>query len=99
MIGNYNEDEHVQRTMADYLEQELGWRSVYAYNQEDIGPNSLLGRDSDRDVVLKRTLREKLVELNPGLPDEAYDDAVRQIVVTEASGTIPSINREKYALL
>ena len=73
MIGNYNEDELVQQTMADYLEQELGWRSVYAYNQEDFGPDSLLGRDSDREVVLKRTLREKLAELNPDLPDEAYD--------------------------
>ncbi len=37
MIGNYNEDKLVQKTMADYLEQELGWRSVYAYNQEDFG--------------------------------------------------------------
>ena len=73
MIGNYNEDELVQQTMADYLEQELDWRSVYAYNQEDFGPDSLLGRSSDKETVLKRTLREKLCQLNPGLPAEAYD--------------------------
>ena len=99
MIDGYNEDDLVQQTMADYLEEELGWRSVYAYNQEDFGPDSLLGRDSDQDVVLKRLLRKKLIELNPGLPDDAYDDAIRQITATEASGTITSINREKYDLL
>jgi len=34
--------------------------------------------------VLTRILREKLVELNPDLPDEAYDDAIRQITATDA---------------
>ncbi len=94
MIGSYSEDQLVQQTMADYLETQLGWRSVYSYNQEDFGPNSLLGRSTDREVVLKRTLREKLVDYNPGLPDEAYDDAVRQLTSMEASGTIESINRD-----
>ena len=37
VIYNFSEDQLVQQTMADYLEQELGWRSVYAYNQEDYG--------------------------------------------------------------
>lgn len=99
MIGTYSEDQLVQATTAEYLEQQLGWRSVYAYNQEDFGPNSLLGRASDREVVLERTLREKLTEFNPGLPVEAYDDAIRQITEYEASGNITSINEEKYDLL
>lgn len=34
--------------------------------------------------MLTRILREKLIELNPHLPDKAYDDAVRQITVTDA---------------
>ena len=63
----YTEDTLVQRTTAEYLEQELGWESVYAYNNEDFGPESLLGRESDREVVLTRTLRAKIEELNPGL--------------------------------
>jgi len=95
----YTEDTLVQQTTADYLEQQLGWESVYAYNHEDFGPDSLLGRASDREVVLTRTLREKLVELNPHLPDEAYDDAVRQITVTVTSQTIAATNREKHNLV
>lgn len=50
-------------------------------------------------MVLTRTLREKLVELNPDLPDAAYDDAVRQIVEHGASQSLLATNREKYALL
>lgn len=34
---NYTEDTLVQQTTADYLEQQLGWKSVYAYNHADPG--------------------------------------------------------------
>ncbi len=97
--AGYTEDTLVQQTTAEYLERELGWQSVYAYNNEDFGPDSLLGRSSDREVVLTRPLRAKLVELNPGLPDEAYDDAVRQMVATTATQSLIATNREKYTLL
>ena len=95
----YTEDTLVQQTTAEYLEQQLGWESVYAYNNEDFGQDSLLGRASDREVVLTRILREKLAELNPDLPDEAYDDAVRQITATVTSQTIAATNREKHNLV
>jgi type I restriction enzyme R subunit len=96
---NYTEDTLVQQTTAEYLEKMLGWTSVYAYNTEDFGPTSLLGRASDREVVLTRSLRTKLAELNPGLPDAAYDDAVRQVVAAPGTQTLASTNREKYDLL
>lgn len=95
--GDYTEDTLVQQTTAEYLQCELGWTSVYAYNNEDFGPESLLGRTSDTDVVLVRVLRNMLVELNPGLPEVAYDEALRQITATVASQTLTAANREKYA--
>lgn len=95
----YSEDTLVQQTTADYLRERLGWRSVLAWNNEDFGPDSLLGRASDRDVVLTRILREKLQALNPGLPDAAYDDAQRQLTAIVASQTLVVTNREKYAQL
>ncbi len=73
-------------------------KSIYAHNREDFGPDSLLGRRDDREVVLTRTLRAKLVELNPGLPDTAYDDGLRQVVTTTATQTLLATNREKYSL-
>ena len=92
----YTEDTLVQQTTAEYLEQQLGWKSVNAYNNEDFGPDSLLGRASDREVVLTRHLLTALRTLNPGLPEDAYNDAIRQITSTTASQSIVATNREKY---
>ena len=95
----YTEDTLVQQTTADYLEQQLGWESIYTYNVEDFGPNSLLGRASDREVVLTRYLSAALRSLNPDLPTAAYDDAVQQITATAASQTLVAANRAQYDLL
>ena len=95
----YTEDALVQQTTADYLEQELGWETVYAHNREGFGPGSLLGRASEREVVLARPLHGRLAALNPGLPDEAYEEAVRVLTATVASQSIVAANREKYDLL
>lgn len=94
----YTEASLVQKTTAEYLEKELGWDSVYAYN-ETFDADGMLGRDSDRGVVLVRTLREKLIELNPDLPADTYDDAVRQVMATVASQALLATNREKYGLI
>ncbi|MEN8132389.1 MAG: hypothetical protein ABFS45_19865 [Pseudomonadota bacterium] len=45
--SSYTEDPLVQQTATDYLEQQLGWKSVYAYN-EDFGPINRFVRDSAR---------------------------------------------------
>ncbi len=48
----YTEDTLVQQTTAEFMEKELGWTSVLAFNNEDFRPDSILGRTSDREVVL-----------------------------------------------
>lgn len=95
----FNEDTLVQQTTADYLRDELGWDSVYAYNDEAFGPEGTLGRKDDREVVLTRYLGEALVTLNPGLPQEAYQDAIRQITSYSLSQSPLQINQEKHDLL
>ena len=99
MPSPYTGDTLVQQTTAAYLEQQLGWESVYAHNHEDFGPDSLLGRASERDVVLTRPLHEKLAALSPGLPDGAYDEAVRRLMATTVSQTIVAANHDKYDLV
>ena len=48
MPSDHTEDQLVQKTTAEYLEQQLGWESVYAYNTETCGLEGTLGRASDR---------------------------------------------------
>ncbi len=95
----FREDDLVQQTTAEYLRDELGWESVYAYNDETFGPEGTLGRRDDREVVLTRYLGEALVKLNPDLPQAAYQDAIRQILEHSLSQSPLQINQEKHDLL
>ena len=38
---HYTEDTLVQQTTAEYLEQQLGWLSVFAYNKEEFEPGKV----------------------------------------------------------
>src|SRR5438093_7720732 len=96
---SFTEDTLVQQTTSDYLRDVLGWESVYAYNDETFGPEGMLGRRNDREVVLTRYLGQALVKLNPDLPQEAYQDAIRQITDYSLSQSSLQINQEKYDLL
>ncbi|MDL1967714.1 MAG: type I restriction endonuclease subunit R [Deltaproteobacteria bacterium] len=97
-MSAYTEDTLVQQTTADYLHDQLGWKSVSAYNEETFGPEGTLGRKSDREVVLTRYLGEALVKLNPGLPKPACQEAIRRITEYSVTQSTLQINNEKYDL-
>lgn len=94
-----NEDTLVQATTADYLEEQLGWESIFAYNNETFGKEGLLGRASDKEVVLTRYLGEALVKFNPDLPNAAYQDALRKITEAPVTENTLQINFEQYELI
>ena len=94
-----SEDALVQRTTAEYLRDQLHWDVIFAFNEETFGPEGTLGRKNDREIVLTRYLGEKLMELNPNLPMDAYREAIRQIVEYNTAQSLLSLNRDKYTLL
>lgn len=92
------EETLVQEVTADYLLNKLHWDgSVYGMN-EVLGKEGTLGRESEKEMVLSRYLGEALMRLNPGLPAEAYRDAIRQIVDVNLAQSMLAINQEKDAL-
>ena len=98
-MNKMTEDFLVQQTTTDYLRDKLGWDVVYAYNNETLGVYGTLGRKNDNEVVLTRHLKAALVKFNKDLPQQAYDDAVRQIVEYPATQSVLQINQDKYGLL
>ena len=94
----FTEDNLVQLTTSDFLERQLGWQSVYAYNTETFGLDGTLGRESDGEVVLTRYLRQALQKFNSCLPEEAYENAIREIVQVSAAQSTLQTNLEKYDL-
>jgi len=92
------EETLVQEVTADYLLNELKWDASVMGMFEKLGKEGDFGRESETDVVLTRYLGEKLIELNPGLPEVAYQEALRIVCEMPASTNIVAVNKEKYAL-
>ena len=44
MAKDYSEDQLIQKSTAEFMEKELGWKSVYAFEQATLGANGRLGR-------------------------------------------------------
>ncbi|WP_298597452.1 type I restriction endonuclease subunit R [Zoogloea sp.] len=96
---DYSEDLLIQAPTAELLAKELGWEAVFAQDDEDFGADSLLGRSKDTEVVLTREVMAALQRLNPGLPPEAYSQALAQVLQDDITKTLAALNAEKYALL
>ena len=85
----------VEQLALEWLEG-LGWRAAHG---PDIGPDGLDAERSDYgQVVLERRLRDALADLNPGLPSEALDDALRRLTRPEGS-TLEARNRSFHRML
>ena len=97
-MTKYTEDTLVQQTTADFLNKELGWESVYAF-QETLGENGLLGRQSYKDVILTRYLDQALKRINPGHPPKAYQDTIAALLDSPSSKDTFAINRDKHKLI
>ncbi len=82
----------VENAALDWL-SDLGYVVVHA---PEPGPYGL--RDAYGDVVLSRILRDRLASLNPNLPADALDDAIRKL--TSPSGaTLEARNRSVHRML
>jgi type I restriction enzyme R subunit len=87
-----SEDRLVQKTLSDYLEQTLGWESTFAWNDETFGPGHNLGRENERDAILRRDLREALTRLNPSLPESARDEAFLKLTQVDYARSLVQHN-------
>ena len=94
VTGTNSEDRLVQATFASHLEDKLGWKSAYAWNEETFGPGSTLGRASTSEAVLSRDLRAALVRLNPDLQPAALDDALKALTVHDFSRSMAQRNHD-----
>lgn len=99
ITGINSEDRLVQQTFSDYLHDVLGWESVYAWDEETIGPHSTLGRESEREAVLKRDLRAAIARINPELPELAQDEALEKLTSVDFSRSLLQHNREFYRFI
>ncbi|HET9048750.1 MAG TPA: type I restriction endonuclease, partial [Chiayiivirga sp.] len=81
----------VEEALLDQL-RALGYRIE---REEDIGPDGPRpARESHDEVVLRKRFEDAVARLNPGLPVEARQDAVRRVLQSE----LPSLLEENRRL-
>ena len=84
--------------------EDLGWTVEFAWTKEVFSTqpdrsDGLLGRANKSEVLLVRDLLIALRELNPGLPETAYRQAVDALSHSVADKHLAAINQEKHELL
>lgn len=104
MSKDYSEDLLIQKSTAEFLEKELGWKSVYAFDQETLGDckspqTSTLGRTSYHEVLLTRHFTKALKTLNPWLTDKQLLECEEHMTEHISSQTLMQINEQKYQLI
>ena len=97
VTASYGELVLVEQAAMDLLAG-LGWTVKNLYG-ETFGDSGTEGRVSERQVVMPRRLRAALESLNPGLPADAYAQAVEQITQDRSKQMAVNANRELYRLL
>jgi type I restriction enzyme R subunit len=75
----------------------LGYELADGYS-EQLGPDGL-GRDDRAEIVLRHRLRKKLPGLNPGVPVEAFDLAIEDLVRDRSTLDPTDASREIYGML
>lgn len=93
----WTEDQLVEQP-AIGLFATLGWQTVAALD-ETLGAGGTLGRETKGEVVLSARLRAALARLNPGLPPEAIQTAIDELVRDRSAMSLAAANREVYRLL
>ena len=99
MAKDFSEDLLIQKSTAELLEKELGWKSVYAFDNEVLGADGTLGRKTQSEVVLTRHLRMALKRLNSWMTDKQLTEAIERMTSYMSSQTLMQINEEKYQYL
>jgi type I restriction enzyme, R subunit len=95
--AGYGEQALVEQPAIDLLTS-LGWsfKNLYAETFGELGSE---GRESESQVILTRRLRAALVALNPGLPADAYAQAIEQLAQDRSKQIAVNANRDFYQLL
>ncbi|MDD5222391.1 MAG: type I restriction endonuclease subunit R [bacterium] len=93
----YSEDRLIEKPAIKLL-TDLGWEPFDAYSEFDRG-KSPLGRETKAEAILTSRLRPALKKLNPGFPEDAFDQAIEELRRDRSRMSMAAANREIYNLL
>jgi len=112
MFYKLDEEHYVENTFLAHLKK-LGWK-IYRQNKdnpedvkeiiefnnfmEPIYGNNVKFRESFREVILEKELRESIKRINPWIEDDQINEVIRRITTPQANSLLEA-NREIHELL
>ncbi len=99
MSYDYSENVLVQGSAGDLLRDELGWDVQLAYDKEVLGENGTFGRESYKEVLLFRYIREALKKFNPWINEKQINEALETLQARLSTSSLLQTNEEKYFLI
>ena len=97
-MSDYSEDALVEQP-AIALFAAMGWETANGLHEFVQAGGSPLGREAKSEVVLEGRLRPALERLNPGLPADAFNQAIEELIRDRGAMAPVQANREVYLLL
>jgi type I restriction enzyme R subunit len=97
VAAGYGENSLVERPAIELLAS-LGWETANLYH-EKFGTDGTEGREAEHQIILARRLRAALEKLNPGLPSDAYSQAVDDLTRDRSAQIAVNANRELYRVI
>lgn len=96
--NRYSEEEAVQKPAGELLAS-MGWEVHYCFDAEELGCAGTLGRESYRDVLLKRDLEYALLELNEWMDEADATEAIKTLSQAFVGDSLLQTNEAKYKML
>lgn len=96
--NRYSEEEAVQKPAGELLAS-MGWEVHYCFDEEELGCAGTLGRESYRDVLLKRDLEYALFELNEWMDESDAAEAIKTLSQAFVGDSLLQTNEAKYKML
>ncbi len=97
--SRYSEEAAVQIPAGELLRDKLGWDLHYCYDEEILGPDGTLGRNSYDEVLLERDLMLALIELNEHLSEDECRQAFAVLKEVFVGDTLIATNEKFYKML
>ncbi len=87
-------ESHIEEADIQFFLEQLKYNQhINAWKKE------LVGRDHLKEVVLKDRLKTRLIELNPGFPEESIQYAIHELCKSRATLQPVIANKEVYELI
>ncbi|MFZ6029763.1 MAG: type I restriction endonuclease subunit R [Chloroflexota bacterium] len=98
-MPNFISEDAIEQAIVHKLVSECGYQPLNCFTQNPDDLNDGSGRADKREVVLYARLKAAAVRLNPGIPENAIEQALVTLTAARTAMTTIAANREIDALI